>query len=43
MLINPFLYVQFIISDVLQDTDLSRNIPGKVKVSAPNLLNRKKK
>nr|XP_020667671.1 nuclear export mediator factor NEMF [Pogona vitticeps] len=26
-----------------QDTDLSRNIPGKVKVSAPNLLNVKKK
>ncbi|NWI08929.1 NEMF factor, partial [Crypturellus soui] len=27
----------------VKDTDLSRNIPGKVKVSAPNLLNRKKK
>ncbi|NWW91760.1 NEMF factor, partial [Rhynochetos jubatus] len=25
------------------DTDLSRNIPGKVKVSAPHLLSRKKK
>ncbi len=28
---------------VLQDTDLSRNMPGKVKVSAPNLLAAKKK
>ncbi|NXP56648.1 NEMF factor, partial [Heliornis fulica] len=27
----------------VKDTDLSRNIPGKVKVSAPHLLNRKKK
>ncbi|XP_049755395.1 ribosome quality control complex subunit NEMF isoform X2 [Elephas maximus indicus] len=27
----------------VKDTDLSRNIPGKVKVSAPNLLNVKKK
>ncbi|XP_056666940.1 ribosome quality control complex subunit NEMF isoform X2 [Monodelphis domestica] len=27
----------------VKDTDLSRNIPGKVKVSAPNLLNIKKK
>uniref|UniRef100_A0A8B9D761 Ribosome quality control complex subunit NEMF n=1 Tax=Anser cygnoides TaxID=8845 RepID=A0A8B9D761_ANSCY len=27
----------------VKDTDLSRNIPGKVKVSAPNLLTRKKK
>ncbi|XP_051833881.1 ribosome quality control complex subunit NEMF [Antechinus flavipes] len=27
----------------VKDTDLSRNIPGKVKVSAPNLLNAKKK
>ncbi|XP_044520725.1 nuclear export mediator factor NEMF isoform X2 [Gracilinanus agilis] len=27
----------------VKDTDLSRNIPGKVKVSAPNLLNTKKK
>ncbi|XP_074852270.1 ribosome quality control complex subunit NEMF isoform X2 [Carettochelys insculpta] len=27
----------------VKDTDLSRNIPGKVKVSAPNLLNMKKK
>ncbi|XP_061468595.1 ribosome quality control complex subunit NEMF [Rhineura floridana] len=27
----------------VKDTDLSRNIPGKVKVSAPNLLNLKKK
>ncbi|NXA35700.1 NEMF factor, partial [Eudromia elegans] len=27
----------------VKDTDLSRNIPGKVKVSAPNLLIRKKK
>ncbi|XP_020860443.1 ribosome quality control complex subunit NEMF isoform X2 [Phascolarctos cinereus] len=27
----------------VKDTDLSRNIPGKVKVSAPNLLNSKKK
>ncbi|NXJ90609.1 NEMF factor, partial [Corythaixoides concolor] len=27
----------------VKDSDLSRNIPGKVKVSAPNLLNRKKK
>uniref|UniRef100_A0A8B9M4U5 Ribosome quality control complex subunit NEMF n=1 Tax=Accipiter nisus TaxID=211598 RepID=A0A8B9M4U5_9AVES len=27
----------------VKDTDLSRNIPGKVKVSAPHLLNKKKK
>uniref|UniRef100_A0A8C0GIP5 Ribosome quality control complex subunit NEMF n=1 Tax=Chelonoidis abingdonii TaxID=106734 RepID=A0A8C0GIP5_CHEAB len=27
----------------VKDTDLSRNIPGKVKVSAPKLLNMKKK
>ncbi|XP_046507447.1 ribosome quality control complex subunit NEMF [Equus quagga] len=27
----------------VKDTDLSRNIPGKVKVSAPNLLNVKRK
>ncbi|XP_042310967.1 nuclear export mediator factor NEMF [Sceloporus undulatus] len=27
----------------VKDTDLSRNIPGKVKVSAPNLLSMKKK
>ncbi|XP_073465409.1 ribosome quality control complex subunit NEMF-like isoform X2 [Aquarana catesbeiana] len=27
----------------VKDTDLSRNMPGKVKVSAPNLLNVKKK
>ncbi|XP_018411754.1 PREDICTED: nuclear export mediator factor NEMF [Nanorana parkeri] len=27
----------------VKDTDLSRNMPGKVKVSAPNLLNAKKK
>ncbi|XP_054581300.1 ribosome quality control complex subunit NEMF isoform X6 [Eptesicus fuscus] len=27
----------------VKDTDLSRNIPGKVKVSAPNLLNIKRK
>ncbi|KYO47271.1 nuclear export mediator factor NEMF [Alligator mississippiensis] len=27
----------------VKDTDLSRNIPGKVKVSAPNLLSKKKK
>ncbi|KAM9381063.1 ribosome quality control complex subunit NEMF [Phaethornis superciliosus] len=27
----------------VKDTDLSRNIPGKVKVSAPHLLNMKKK
>uniref|UniRef100_F7DW96 Ribosome quality control complex subunit NEMF n=1 Tax=Xenopus tropicalis TaxID=8364 RepID=F7DW96_XENTR len=27
----------------VKDTDLSRNMPGKVKVSAPNLLNTKKK
>nr|XP_056708215.1 ribosome quality control complex subunit NEMF [Euleptes europaea] len=27
----------------VKDTDLSRNIPGKVKVSAPNLLHTKKK
>ncbi|XP_060125791.1 ribosome quality control complex subunit NEMF isoform X1 [Zootoca vivipara] len=27
----------------VKDTDLSRNIPGKVKVSAPNLLNLKKR
>ncbi|XP_044291971.1 nuclear export mediator factor NEMF isoform X2 [Varanus komodoensis] len=27
----------------VKDTELSRNIPGKVKVSAPNLLNMKKK
>ncbi|XP_054827883.1 ribosome quality control complex subunit NEMF [Eublepharis macularius] len=27
----------------VKDTDLSRNMPGKVKVSAPNLLNIKKK
>ncbi|NWR56606.1 NEMF factor, partial [Bucorvus abyssinicus] len=27
----------------VKDTDLSRNIPGKVKVSAPHLLSRKKK
>lgn len=27
----------------LQDADLSRNMPGKVKVSAPNLLAAKKK
>ncbi|TNN26591.1 Nuclear export mediator factor NEMF [Liparis tanakae] len=27
----------------VKDTDLSRNIPGKVKVSAPNLLSVKKK
>lgn len=28
---------------MLQDADLSRNMPGKVKVSAPNLLAAKKK
>ena len=28
---------------VSQDTDLSRNMPGKVKVSAPNLLAAKRK
>lgn len=28
---------------VPQDSDLSRNMPGKVKVSAPNLLAAKKK
>lgn len=27
----------------VKDTDLSRNVPGKVKVSAPNLLAAKKK
>ncbi|XP_069772502.1 ribosome quality control complex subunit NEMF isoform X2 [Narcine bancroftii] len=27
----------------VKDTDLSRNIPGKVKVSAPNLLTKKRK
>lgn len=31
----PFLY--------FQDADLSRNMPGKVKVSAPNLQKIKKK
>ncbi|NWX23223.1 NEMF factor, partial [Aegotheles bennettii] len=37
------LFRSLLLFDVLQDTDLSRNIPGKVKVSAPHLLNRKKK
>uniref|UniRef100_A0A8C2T7V0 Ribosome quality control complex subunit NEMF n=1 Tax=Coturnix japonica TaxID=93934 RepID=A0A8C2T7V0_COTJA len=43
VLVNAFVCAQFPISVAVQDTDLSRNIPGKVKVSAPNLLNRKKK
>lgn len=31
------------LSSMLQDGDLSRNMPGKVKVSAPNLQAAKKK
>lgn len=33
----------FLHAFILQDADLSRNMPGKVKVSAPNLLAAKKK
>ncbi|KAM4690586.1 ribosome quality control complex subunit NEMF-like [Rhinophrynus dorsalis] len=49
MALNSFLHSRESLArekDLLRsvkDTDLSRNMPGKVKVSAPNLLNTKKK
>uniref|UniRef100_A0A665WBF0 Ribosome quality control complex subunit NEMF n=1 Tax=Echeneis naucrates TaxID=173247 RepID=A0A665WBF0_ECHNA len=36
-------YSENIYESMVMDTDLSRNMPGKVKVSAPNLLAAKKK